>query len=61
MCLLECKEQIFEYAPYQRSIRFNEGELARRLLRVKDRYSDSFSDLLQKMLRRDAAGRIDFA
>ena len=43
------------------SIKFNESELTRRLVRMKERYSEPFSDLVQKMLRRDAETRIDFA
>ena len=61
MCLLDHSYQIFEYSPFLRSIKFNESELTRRLVRMKERYSEPFSDLVQKMLRRDAATRIDFA
>jgi hypothetical protein len=28
---------------------------------MKERYSEPFSDLIQKMVRRDAESRIDFA
>ena len=39
----------------------NEGELTKRLVRMKERYSESFSDLVWKMLKKDPDERIDFA
>jgi predicted CopG family antitoxin len=39
----------------------NEGELTRRLVRMKERYSEPFADLIQKMVKKDATSRIDFA
>jgi predicted CopG family antitoxin len=39
----------------------NEGELTRRLVRMKERYSEPFADLIQKMVKKDPYERIDFA
>lgn len=61
MCLLDEQERIFEYSPYLKCIKMNEGELNRRMVRIKERYSEPFADLLQKMLKKDVGSRIDFA
>jgi hypothetical protein len=46
MCLLEQRESVFEFDSVQKCVVFREVELARRVVKARERYSEQLIELL---------------